>query len=73
MVFDIDQIGHYPDSKKIRDFDIFRKRTPRKLLRIKNLAIWISICGEIKEQNLKQKIICEERGTKNKSRSQIAM
>ena len=38
-------------SWKIRDFSNFGKKTLRQIHEIKNHSIWISICGEIKEQN----------------------
>ena len=37
---------------EIRDFRNLRKRTQRKIHRIKNHSIWIKIQGEIKEQKL---------------------
>ena len=38
--------------QEIRDFGKFRKKSPRKIQKIKYHPIRISIRGEIKEQNL---------------------
>ena len=45
---------------EIRKFIIFIKKTPRKIHRIKNISIWISICKEIKERNMEIEIDREE-------------
>ena len=37
---------------EIRDFDIFGKKTQRRIHRIKNHSSWIKIRGEMKEQKL---------------------
>ena len=54
-------------KRKIRDFSNFRKRTPRRIHRLKNHSrnAQISICGEIKEQKLERKIDREERKLRN--------
>ena len=44
-------------DKKIWEIDIFRKKIPRQIHEIKNHSIWISIHGEIREQNKEIKII----------------
>ena len=46
---------------EIRDFGRFKKNALRKIHRIKIHLIWISIRGEIKEQNLDKKFDGEER------------
>ena len=43
------------------DFGIFSKKTSRRIQGIKNHSIWINIRGEMKEQKIERKIICEER------------
>ena len=51
--------------REIRDFDIFRKITERRIHRIQNPRIWIKICGEINEQQLGRKSKHEERENQN--------
>ena len=48
--------------REIRDFSRFgKKKTTRRIHGIKNHSIWISIHGEIKEQNLGRNFDHEER------------
>ena len=46
---------------EIREISISRKRTPRKIHRIKNHSIRITIIKEIKERNEERKFDGEER------------
>ena len=47
--------------REIREINNFRKKTPRRIYRIKNHSSWTSIPREIKERNEEKKIDCEER------------
>ena len=53
---------------EIRDFYRFRKRTQRRIHRIKNHSIWIKIHGEIKRQKSDRKSIIKREKSKIKSK-----
>ena len=48
---------------EIKEFGIFIKNTTRRIQKIKNHLIWISIHGEIKEQNLGKNLITKREKT----------